>query len=391
MYLTNCRVITMAGPIYQRATIAVEQGKITWIKPDILPPEGTPPDQILDLNGKTVVPGLINCHAHLFLDASADPLASLKRESLAYQTLQAAQRATAMLRAGITTVRDLGGLEHADIALKRAIDAGIVSGPRLLVSGKCIAMTGGHGWFFGREADGPDEVRKAAREQLKAGADVVKLMATGGIMTLGVEPGAAQLTEEELRAGIEEAHKAGKRTATHAQGCQGVKNALRAGIDSVEHGIFLDEEAVELFLKTGTYLVPTFSALHFIIKGGTAAGIPAFMVEKTLRVAEAHQRSMEMARRAGVKMAAGSDAGAPLNPHNDLVTELELMVKFGFTPQEALAAATCAAADLLGLTDTGTLEPGKRADLLVVAEDPLLNIGALRKVSLVVKAGQLVT
>jgi imidazolonepropionase-like amidohydrolase len=331
---------------------------------------------------------LINCHTHLFLDASPDPLAAIRRDPLPYQTLQAARRAGEMLRAGITTARDMGGVGHADIALKRAIADGVAQGSRLLVCGNCIVMTGGTDWLFGREADGADEVRKATREQIKAGADVVKLMATGGVMTPGVEPGAAQFTFEELQAGVEEAHKAGRRTASHAQGATGVKNALRAGSDSIEHGIYLNEGAIDLFLKTGAYLVPTLAAPHFILKSGLAAGIPAYAVEKTQRVAETHFRSVEMAHRAGVKLAAGSDAGTPLNPHADFVTELELMVGVGLTPMEALTCATRAAADLLGLRDVGTIEADRRADLIVLEQDPLSDISALRHVNLVFKEGK---
>ena len=388
MYLVNGRVITMTGAIHERAMLHLNEGRIAAVIPNGTPPPGTASTDIIDLQGKTVIPGLINCHVHLFLDANPDPIAAIRRDPLAYQTLQAARRAGEMLRAGITTARDLGGVEHADIALKRAIADGAAQGSRLLVSGKCVVMTGGQGWLFGREADGADEVRKATREQLKAGADVVKLMATGGVMTPGVEPGAAQFTLEELQAGVEEAHKGGRRTASHAQGATGIKNALRAGIDSIEHGIYLDEEAIDLFLKTGAYLVPTLAAPHFILKGGLAAGIPAYAVEKTKRVMETHCRSVEMARRAGVKIAAGSDAGTPLNLHADLVTELELMLGVGFTPMEALNSATRAAADLLALSDVGTIEVDKRADLIVLEQDPLSDLSALRHVNLVLKDGK---
>ena len=388
MYLVNSRVITMAGAIHGRAMLHLNEGRIAAVIPNGTPPADTAPSDILDLSGKTVLPGLINCHMHILLDASPDPDAAVRREPLAYLTLQAARRAREMVRAGITTARDMGGTEHADIALKRAIAEGTIEGPRLLVSGKCVTMTGGHGWRMGREADGPVEVRKAAREQIKAGADLIKMMATGGVMTPGVEPGAAQFTFEELQAGVEEAHKAGRRAASHAQGAIGVKNALRAGIDSIEHGIYLDEEAIDLFLKMGAYLVPTLAAPHFILKGGLAAGIPAYAVEKTKRVAEAHRRSVEMARRAGVKIAAGNDAGTPLNPHADLVTELELMIGVGFTPMEALTSATRAAADLLGLSDVGTIEVDKRADLIILEQDPLSDLSALRHVNLVFKEGK---
>jgi len=292
----------------------------------------------------------------------------------------------------VTTVRDLGGRDHIDVAIRNAIESGLIPGPRIICSGRPVCMTGGHGWEFGREADGIDGVREAVREQLKAGIDVVKLMATGGIMTKGVEPGSAQFTLEELIAGVEEAKKAGRRTATHAQGNEGIKNALWAGIDSIEHGIFLDDEAIELMIERKTYFVPTLSAPYHIIKAGIKKGVPAFAVEKSKAVAKAHLQSVRKAYKAGVAIAMGTDAGTPFNRHGENLKEMELLANAGFTPMEAIVATTRTASEVLGLEKRiGTLEKGKRADLIVVDGDPLKEIRLLQekeKILAVMKEGQ---
>jgi len=309
-------------------------------------------------------------------------------------TLKAVQFARDTLMAGVTTVRDLGGKEEIALVLRDAICSGLISGPRMLVSRQMICMTGGHGWPVGREADGPDEVRKAVRQQIKKGADLVKFMATGGVLTPGVEPGAAQLTEEELRAGIEEAHKAGRKTATHAMGTEGTLNALRAGIDSIEHGVYLDDQSVSLMVKQGVALVPTLSALYNIEAKGIEGGIPEYAVEKTKRVKPYHLSSIRMARETGVRIAMGTDAGTPFNMHGENIGELKFLVEQGFSPIEAIQAGTRIAAEVLGMeSDLGSIEEGKLADLVVVEGNPLDNIGLLRDpeaIKLVVQGGKIV-
>jgi imidazolonepropionase-like amidohydrolase len=389
---TNGTVIVGNGEILEGGAVLVQGEKIGKVtEGGVAIPKGV---RNIDLAGRFLLPGFIDCHVHLCLDGSPDPLATLSGESIPMTTLKAARFAEQTLMAGVTSVRDMGGRGEIDLVLRDAIRSGQIPGPRMLVSRQMICMTGGHGWPVGREADGPDEVRKAAREQIKRGADLIKLMATGGVLTPGVEPGAAQLTEEELRAGIEEAHKAGRRTATHAMGTEGILNALRAGIDSIEHGVYLNDEIVSWMVAHGVFLIPTISALYHIETKGLEAGIPAYAVEKTQRVKPHHLNSIRMAREAGVKIAMGTDAGTPFNMHGENTMELKLFVDQGFSPEEAIKAGTRIAAEVLGMEDElGTIEEGKQADLIVVDGNPLEDITLLLQaeaIPLIMQGGNLV-
>jgi imidazolonepropionase-like amidohydrolase len=375
---------TGAEPVSGRAVV-VEGGRITGVVDAAQAPRG----ERVDLAGHTLLPGLINCHVHLCLGAEADPVRPLREEPASVTVIRALLRARESVEAGVTTVRDLGGRDYVEMAVRRAVNEGWAPGPRILAAGKAICMTGGHGWWVGREADGPDDARKAVREQLKAGADVIKLIATGGVMTPGVEPGASQLTGDEMRAAIEEARRAGRRTAAHAQGSDGIAAAVEAGITTIEHGIFLTEEIVARMKARGTYLVATLNAPAAISAGGLAAGIPDYMVQKSDAVVPAHIASFQLAKRAGVPIAAGSDAGTPLNRHGDYAAELELMVKYGMSPLEAIRAATAVAAEALGLEgETGRVAPGLAADLIAVAGDPAERIQALGNVRMVLARGR---
>ncbi len=375
LILIGAAVIDGTGsePVKGRAVV-VEDGRIAGVVDEARAPRG----ERVDLAGHTLLPGLINCHVHLCLGAEPDPVRPLREEPLGLTAIKALARARQTVEAGVTTVRDLGGREYAELAVRRAVQDGLFAGPRILAAGRPICMTGGHGHWLAREADGPDDARKAVREQLKAGVDVIKLIATGGVMTAGVEPGSPQLTREEMRAAIEEAAKAGRRTAAHAQGASGIRDAVLAGISSIEHGIYLTEEIIARMRQEGTYLVPTLIAPAAIAAGGLAAGIPDFMVRKAEAVIPAHVASFQQALRSGVLIAAGADSGTPLNPHGSLVPELELMVKYGMAPLGAIRAATSAAADLLGLGATiGRIAPGYAADLIAVAANPAERIQAL--------------
>ena len=387
------RVIVGDGRLLEHATVLVEDGKILKIaQTSVSIPKDT---QKIPLDGQTLLPGFIDCHTHICMDGSPDPMAVCLSESPVITTLKAARSARRTLMAGVTTVRDMGSKDGIDFGLKQAIDSGLIPGPRMLISGRLICMTGGHGWQIGLEANGTDEVRKAAREQIKAGADIVKLMATGGVLTPAVEPGSEQLTEAELRAGVEEAHKAGKKTATHAMGTRGIQNALRAGIDSIEHGVYLDDETISMMMERDIPYIPTISALYNIETKGIEAGIPAFAVEKTLKVKPFHLESIRMAREAGVAVAAGTDAGTPFNLHGENLGEIKLLVDYGgFSSMGAIEAGTRVAARVLGLEkELGTVAEGKVADLVMVEGNPLDNIDVLlnqESIRLVMKGGKIV-
>ncbi len=376
---------TGTPPVAGRAVV-VEQGRIAAVVDERAAPSGT----VRRLDGLTLLPGLINCHVHLCFGAEADPASAMLKEAYAATVIQAAVRARRTVEAGVTTVRDLGGRDYAELSVRDAVRAGSIPGPRMLCAGRGICITGGHGWHLvGREADGPDEVRKAVREQIKAGADVIKLFATGGVMTPGVDPNAAQLTLDEVRAGIEEARKAGRRTAAHAAGTDGIANCLEGGITTIEHGIYLTEDLCRRMVRDGVALVPTLIAPAAIVAGGVAAGIPEFAVRKSQVVSDRHVESFQMALRLGVTIAAGSDAGTPLNAHGSLVPELALMVKAGLAPLAAIRAATVSAAGALGLEqETGRVVPGLAADLLAVAGNPADRIEALDEVRFVMAQGR---
>ena len=387
LVLTGATLIdgTGAAPVSGRAVV-VREGRIHAVVAERDAPSGT----TLRLDGLTLLPGLINCHVHLCFGGEADPGTAMVKEPFAATVIKAAMRAQQTVEAGVTTVRDLGGRDYAELSVRDAVRSGTIPGPRVLCAGKGICITGGHGWqLIGREADGPDEVRKAVREQLRAGADVIKIFATGGVMTPGVDPNSAQLTLDEVAAAIEEARKAGRRTAAHAQGSDGIANCLEGGITTIEHGIFLTEALCRRMARDGVALVPTLIAPHAIVEGGVAAGIPEFAVRKSLAVRDRHSESFQMALRLGVPIAAGTDAGTPLNPHGSLVPELELMVKGGLAPLAAIESATATAARVLGLEgETGRIAPGLAADLLAVAGNPAERIQALDDVRLVLAAGR---
>ncbi|MGI8551302.1 MAG: amidohydrolase family protein [Dehalococcoidia bacterium] len=354
-------------------SLRVEGGRIAALGPN-LPDENA---TVMDAGGRLVMPGLIDCHVHL--GAATDPSERYPDSPPSFLSWQMARNAERSLLAGYTTLRDLASEHSANIHLARATELGLVQGPRIIAAGAGICITGGHSWTLGgRQADGADEMRRAVREQLREGAGCIKLIATGGVITPGSQPGAPQMTPEELGAAIEEAHKAGKRVAAHAHGTIGIKNAVRAGVDSIEHGSLLDDEAVKLMREHGTYLVPTLSAHHNYRRMGRGTGTPDFIVEKIERLAEAQDRSIRLAIKAGLKIAAGTDAGNLHTHHGNNAQEITLLNHFGLPRIEALRAATSRAADLLDLVDeTGRLRPGLSADLIVVDGDPFQDLSIL--------------
>ncbi|MDP9440022.1 MAG: amidohydrolase family protein [Actinomycetota bacterium] len=365
--------------------VLVEDGRILSLGPAANLPTGT---KITDLGDVTLLPGLIDAHVHLVWSASAEPHEVVERESRALTALRCANNAALHLRAGVTTVRDVGATDGLSIDVARAVGLGVLPGPRVIAAGRAIAMTGGHGWFLGREADGAEAVRHAVRSELKAGATCIKLMASGGVYGHAEEPGSPQLTVEEMRAGVEEAHKAGRKVAAHAYSVAAIGKALEAGVDSIEHGSFIDRDTAGRMRESGTYLVPTMSVYRAMSERGPELGAPEYIRRKTAEVLEASREAFRVALEAGVPVAAGTDCGAPGHPHGTLPEELMLMVESGASPIQALRFGTSAAADLLGLGDeVGSLEPGKRVDLLAVDGDPTSEILALRDVRMVLRDG----
>ena len=327
----------------------------------------------IDTTGNTLMPGLIDCHVHLCYAAEADPGTAVEKLSPAELAIRALENAQTNLKGGITAVRDCGGKDYIEFAARDACNSGRFLGPTIRAAGKMICMTGGHGNRIGRVADGPDEVTKAVREQIHAGCDFCKLMATGGVMTPGVNPEDAHYTEEELTAGISEAHRFTRKTASHAQGAEGILNAVRAGIDSIEHGIFMNDECLAAMLQKEVYLVPTCAAPMNIVVHADK-GIPDYIVEKSRRVIEHHKNAVKQFFEGGGKVAMGTDAGTPFNLHGENALELRYMVEYGMTNLGALIASTVNAADLMGLPEQGRIEDGMQADLLIVSGNPLSDI-----------------
>ncbi|HYY90029.1 MAG TPA: amidohydrolase family protein [Chloroflexota bacterium] len=379
-----------AEPVVRDAWLSVEGDRIAEVSPS--EPRARGGATRIDAPCATLLPGLIDCHVHFALTGGADWLADV-RTSYALACWRAAAFARATLRAGFTTVRTLGGRDGMDTALRDAQAAGVVEAPRVVAANLAICMTGGHGAWIGREADGPDEVRKAVREQLKAGADCIKLIATGGVMTPGVEVGAQQLTDDELRAGVEEAHRAGRKVASHAHAATGIRAAVLAGVDSIEHGSFLADDTIGLMKERGTFLSMTLSSAAGIADAPPNT-VPDWARAKAAETGGAMVDSFRRAHHAGVRLVLGTDAGTPYNVHGANARELALMVKYGLDPLEGLRSASLNGAELLGLSDqVGSLEPGKQADLVLCEGDVLADVTQLcnpENLRLVVQSGNIV-
>ncbi len=334
--------------------------------------------KIIDAAGKTVMPGLIDAHTHLTV--YQDP-ALLSAAGAGKAIMRGAFLARQALRAGITTMRDMGGFCFTDIDLRNAIAAGQVPGPRLLCSGKVISTTGGHIFYVSREADGPDEVRKAAREQIKMGADFIKVMCSGGVERVDESINAVQLNMDEIRAAVGVAQDNGTVVAAHAHPKRAMKEALLAGVTSIEHGSLLDEEVAEIMLKKKAFIVPTFSVYAAIAN----LGLPG-LSDRAKFVYEEKKKSFKIVLKRGVKWGVGTDSGA-FSPMSSIVNEMVITHGLGVSAAEVLRRATAGNAELIGLKDTGTLAAGKRADVIIVDGNPLKDLESMRRVSYTIANG----
>lgn len=375
----HVRLIDGTGRLIEPATVIVRDRKIYAAGPSrtIAIPRGA---TRVNGRGLTLLPGLVDCHVHLCWRGEADVVKATEQETSTETLLKASRSAANTLEAGVTTVRDLGSRDHSIFALKKAIEKGLTPGPRIIGAGLAICMVGGHlRRVIAREVEGAEQVRQVVREQIEAGAEVIKVIASGGVLTPGTSPDQPQLTPEELRSAVEEAASAGRKVAAHAHGASGMKNAIHAGAHSIEHATLMDDEAAALFEKHAVYMVPTLSALAKTGACRHGCGIPDDALDKAKAMTKRHQRSFRQAHQRGLLIAMGTDAGTPFNHHGDNAQELERMVALGMSPMDAILASTAAAARLIGLeAQIGTIAPGKEADLLLVQGNPLRRIEVLR-------------
>ncbi len=384
------------GRPVERGCIVIEDDKIVYagISGKWTQPGGKSINEI-DLAGRFVLPGLIDCHVHIAAECLPD---STMNGPLGWTSLVMLKHAQNTLAAGITTIRDVGGRHHLEFSLRKAVAAGMFAAPRMALAGKLLSITSaGSVWYDGmyREADGVDEVRKAAREQLKAGADLIKVLATGAVLAPGEKPGAAQFEMEEIRAAVVEAAKAGKIVAAHAHGIEGIRNAVEAGAKTIEHGTYLNQDprVMERMAQEEIFLVPTLKA-GFDVIYGDKPGIPDWIVEKSKETQEDALFSLRRAHEMGVPIAMGTDAATPYNFHGDNAMELAYMAEAGIPPMDCIVASTKNAARALGWEKKlGTLEAGKLADLIVVKKNPLEDLRSLadrRNIEYVMQGGKFV-
>lgn len=372
-----------------RAGVLVSDATIAWVGSHPRAPREARAATEVEGKGKTLTPGLIDCHVHLCFDGSADVEGERRDLTEPRAAVKAVRNAARHLERGVTTVRDLGGVGLVTCEVARAVEEGIVPGARVIASGRALTITGGHGHtWFAQQVDGPDAVRAAVREQIRGGARSIKVVATGGVLTPGIPVDFTAFTPEELEAAVDEAHKWGRPAAAHAIGRGGIDNAVRAGVDSIEHGSQLSAETARLMRERGTFVVPTLSALREILDH--ADQVPDYAVEKARQIADQARDSFRRAMRSGVRFACGTDAGTPFNPHGNAPLELTRMVEWGLPALRALQAATSSAAELIRLPDVGTVEEGKAADLVLYEGNPLEDVNVVLKPALVMKAGEVV-
>ncbi|WP_448569918.1 amidohydrolase family protein [Thalassotalea ganghwensis] len=394
------KLLAVAGqPVLNNQSIVIDNGKITEVKSGFVSPKGA---KIIDLSKQFVMAGLMDMHVHLQGELGPDNDKQALRESDADKLVKSIHNAEKTLQAGFTTVRDLGSLAKESFALRDGVAKGLIDGPRVIAAGSSVAVTGGHGDVDGMSpdilelktpktiCDGPYDCRRATRHAIKYGADVIKITSTGGVLSDTNTGTGQQMADDELREVVETAHSLGRKVASHAHAAAGINAALRAGVDSIEHGSYANQESFKLFKQSGAYLVPTLMA------GDTVVGLakttnfmsPAIR-DKAIRVGRDVIINFTAAHKAGVKIAYGTDSG--VSKHGNNAYEAELMFKTGMSTTEILKSATVNTADLIGMSDQlGSIEQGKIADIIAMSESPIANIKALQQVSFVMKGGKVV-
>jgi imidazolonepropionase-like amidohydrolase len=383
----------------EKASVLIAGERVASVQAGWATPAGA---KVIDLRTSTVMPGFIDSHTHITGEGTGNAIVGAVTETPLDHAVRSTVYARRTLEAGFTTIRNVGADGGADVALKRAIESGLVAGPRIWTARTTLSITGGHGdqgglrpdlwvaptWMDGI-IDSADEARKAVRYQHKYGADLIKITATGGVLSIGASGDAQQFTDEEMRAIVEAAHLLGMKVAAHAHGKAGIHAAIRAGVDSIEHGTYGDAESFKLYKERGTYLVPTILAGKTVAEMATIPGHfhPTVQV-KAARIGPLIQDMFKQAYAAGVKIAFGTDSG--VSNHGENAREFGYMVEAGMPAAEAILAATRNAADLLGAADrVGSLQPGRFADVIAVAGNPFMDISELRRVTFVMKGGKI--
>jgi len=355
--------------------LTIEDGKIKSIS-DSQPSNG---GEFLDLGKYTILPGFIDCHDHICLEPGNEVTQS--KEPVAWLAIRGAARARLVIESGVTTVRNAGEHERMDVSLKRAINEGMVPGPRLITAGLWITRTGGHGWYDEIEADGPWAIRKAIREEVKLGADWIKIMATGDFTTLNSDPLMSEYTKEEMFTAVEEAHRLGKKIVAHAHGGAGVDYLIEAGVDSIEHGFYLTEAQMRAMAKKGIYLTSTYGIVDAILKEPDS---PDYYIDGCDKYTQVIDTMLTKAIRENVPIVVGTDAN-----HGKMAIELDALIRGGYSHSQAIKALTSEAANLLGMKDQiGSIKEGLIADLVAIDGDPLTDIYAIENVKLVFKDGK---
>lgn len=389
--LKDAQIIDMCtGPVPRRGSIVTEDGRIVAVEyGDVVTPDGAC-DVFLD--GRYVLPGLIDCHTHLCMTATLfelkNGMGGLDDTTASFFALENARRA---LTSGVTSVRDLGGQNYIEIRLKEFIDAGHVAGPRIFSAGKMITTTGGHGWVLGEEADSPEEVLKAVKKQVKAGAYLVKMMVSGGVMTRSSQPHFLQYDCRVLEKAAQLAHELDRVITGHVGNPRALRAAIESGFDCVEHALPEDEEALKSMLERGMFCIPTMLTYPLWASSLERWDAPEyFLAKKRKQNPDAKRAFLRRAHQKGLKVAAGTDAGCPYVPFGCVADEVQILSECGFSNFEAISAATRVASELLGEERVGAIKKGGWADLIVLDDNPLDDILALKSPRMVVKAGQIV-